>query len=197
MPKVSHVCQNPKCGKEFMAYTCNKRRFCSHKCQPSVLGFGDLHPNWKGGVKATAQGYRVALRKGHPRSTKDGYVLEHILIAEKALGKFLPEGSEVHHVDEKRSNNASNNLVICQDHAYHHLLHTRMRILEAGGHPDLHRICCGCKSVKVIDSFRQKKNRDALNEYCRQCAAANTEMRSEIRRIIKSESRRFAKKISG
>jgi len=196
VPKIPHVCQNPKCGKEFMAYACSKKRFCSIRCRPSVP-CGPLHHGWRGGVKDASQGYRVALRKGHPRSTKDGYVLEHILIAEKAIGKPLPKGAEVHHVDENRANNANSNLVICQNHAYHHLLHTRMRILEAGGHPNLHRICCGCKSVKIIDSFRQKKNRDLLNKYCSQCAAANTEMWSAIRRIIKSESRRFAKKISG
>jgi len=69
-----------------------------------------------------------------------GYVLisvhgkqyyEHILVAEKALGKPLPPGAEVHHLDENRRNNKPNNLVICPSRAYHKLLHMRMRQLKA------------------------------------------------------------------
>lgn len=56
--------------------------------------------------------------------TKAGYVsiceryifkYEHVHIAEKALGKAIPKGSVVHHVDENPANNAAENLVICQD----------------------------------------------------------------------------------
>src|SRR3990167_9989532 len=54
----------------------------------------------------------------------------HILVAEKALGRPLPEGVEVHHHDENRQNNSNSNLVICQDVAYHRLLHVIMRVLR-------------------------------------------------------------------
>lgn len=55
-------------------------------------------------------------------------------IAEAVLGKPLPPGAEVHHVDEDPFNNKSSNLVICEDRAYHWLLHQRMRALKACGH---------------------------------------------------------------
>lgn len=49
----------------------------------------------------------------------------HRLRAEAALGKPLPHGAQVHHADGSLDANAP--LVICQDAAYHKLLHQRMR----------------------------------------------------------------------
>ena len=63
-------------------------------------------------------------------------VLAHVLVAERALGRRLPKGAQVHHVDENRLNNAPTNLVVCPDAAYHQLLHRRQRALAACGHAD-------------------------------------------------------------
>jgi hypothetical protein len=71
--------------------------------------------------------------------------LEHIKIAEKVLGGSLPRGVEVHHVNgDPSDNHTPYNLVICQDHAYHKLLHTRQRAKVACGHVDW-RPCAFCK----------------------------------------------------
>ncbi len=50
---------------------------------------------------------------------------EHIAIAERALGKSLPALAKVHHVDGSTTRNANSNLVICENQAYHLLLHAR------------------------------------------------------------------------
>jgi hypothetical protein len=62
--------------------------------------------------------------------------LEHILIAERAMGHPMPVGAEVHHFNGDRSDNSRGNLVVCQDHAYHFLLERRGRALRACGNPD-------------------------------------------------------------
>lgn len=71
-------------------------------------------------------------------------VLEHVLIAERAIGHALPPAAQVHHVDEDRSNNTPGNLVICESSAYHQLLHQRTRAFKASGHADW-RKCHICK----------------------------------------------------
>lgn len=88
---------------------------------------------------------------GHKR--RDGYVvldfsgekkLAHVALAESALGRRLPAGAEVHHIDEDPSNNSPENLVVCPDAAYHKLLHQRQRAFDACGHYDWRR-CHICK----------------------------------------------------
>jgi hypothetical protein len=79
----------------------------------------------------------------------DGYLtlnrrLEHILVAEKALGKQLPRGAVVHHINTNRADNRPQNLVICPNAAYHALLHKRMRAIDACGNPNWMR-CAFCK----------------------------------------------------
>ncbi len=132
---------------------------------PPILR-GPDSPRWKGGTTMMA-GYKRVACHGHPRANRDGYVLEHILIAEKALGKPLPAGCEVHHAAGKGDNSK---LVICQDHAYHALLHRRMRVLAAGGIPDADKVCSRCKALKPHACFGpHRKEWDGLRSYCREC----------------------------
>lgn len=99
---------------------------------------------------------------------------EHIVVAERAFGGPLPAGVIVHHHDEDKSNNANANLVICQDRAYHNLLHVRMRILAAGGDPDTQKICDDCLGVLGRDEFGFDSGAsDGLMRLCRPCKRAS------------------------
>ena len=79
---------------------------------------------------------RAANGEGHKE--KSGYIQfraangrqgkrQHVLVAEKALGRELPNGARVHHANGIKSDNRPDNLVICPDEAYHMLLHKRIR----------------------------------------------------------------------
>lgn len=92
---------------------------------------GNNHPQWKGGQTINYAGYKLIKKPDHPRAhPQTRYIREHILIAEKAIGRYLSEDTPIHHFPE----NPSNQLIICQDRIYHHLLHRRYRALKACGH---------------------------------------------------------------
>lgn len=107
---------------------------------------------WKGGRTSSGHGYIRAHVPAHPRAGKKGYVYEHVLVVEKALGHYLPKTADIHHVDEDGTNNAPANLVACQDRGYHKLIHQRQRALKECGNPDAAR-CYYCQSYERQESI--------------------------------------------
>ncbi len=72
----------------------------------------------------------------------------YVLIVERGLGKPIPSGSMVHHIDLNRKNDSNANLVLCQDDQYHKILHKRTRILMNGGNPNTDQLCGTCHKIK-------------------------------------------------
>lgn len=68
--------------------------------------------------------YNYVKLPNHPRCDNDGYVYEHIVVAERKLGRMLKSGEVVHHVDGNKKNNNPDNLMVFasdSDHIkYHH-----------------------------------------------------------------------------
>ena len=127
---------------------------------------GKNSPNWKGGRRINAQGYAIVRLPSHPRASGNGYVLEHILVAEKALGKPLPPGAVVHHGAKERANNKkSGHLVVCQDADYHKLLHARMRAYHATGDPHK-RQCWICKKHDDPINLITDNHKGYMHEGC-------------------------------
>lgn len=100
---------------------------------------------------------------------------EHIVIAENALGKPLPEGSQVHHLDENPSNNDPRNLVICPNQSYHSLLHQRTRALQECGNANYLK-CQHCKQYDNPERLCIYTN----NIYHRKCETEYTRSRSGV-----------------
>ncbi len=71
---------------------------------------GDRNGSWRGGRKIDADGYVLLLIPGHPHSNAKGYVREHRLVVEKALGRYLAPTEVVHHKNGDRSDNRPENL---------------------------------------------------------------------------------------
>lgn len=83
---------------------------------------GEKSPRWKGGRYLSTHGYVTV-------TTEDGRQYEHILMAEKALGRKLkyispghPDNEVVHHIDGDKQGNRNDNLLVCT-HRYHTELH--------------------------------------------------------------------------
>lgn len=97
------------------------------------------------------------------------YKLRSRIVAEQALGCPLPPGAEVHHVDGNRRNDVPSNLVICQDHGYHLLLHRRATVVKRGGNPNTQRLCWKCDRLRLIEEFYAHAGRCWK---CRECSQA-------------------------
>ena len=121
------------------------------------------------------RGYILVMAKGHPRANRDGYVGEHVLVAERALGRYITSEHPVHHVDGQPANNKSRNLVVCQDQGYHKLLHQRATALAACGNASALK-CDICHSYDRQQEIRVYSYRKGVGRYGRHlsCNRAHT-----------------------
>jgi hypothetical protein len=83
---------------------------------------GENNPIWKGGRTSTAGGYIYLLRRNHPMSGKNGYVLEHRLVMAEKLGRMLGDDEHVHHINGVKDDNRPENLAVVSG-SDHKLLH--------------------------------------------------------------------------
>jgi hypothetical protein len=142
---------------------------------------GRTHPK-KGTGCLNGSGYFVTQHKGRSRRM-------HVLLVESILGKELPKGAEVHHINGDRSDNRNSNLVVCPSHAYHFLLHRRQDAFDACGNASWLK-CHYCgehddpKNLHVYG--RSPKNPDSVRAYHRSCV---TEYHRKRKQRIAQENR--------
>jgi predicted nucleic acid-binding Zn ribbon protein len=78
-------------------------------------------------------GYRVIYDPTHPKAMTsenwNGYVYEHVAVAQNSLGRSLESDEVVHHLDGNRENNRSSNLLVLE-RSQHAKLH---RWMETNG----------------------------------------------------------------
>lgn len=74
--------------------------------------------------KRMLNGYVLVHCPDHPKSlaSMDYYVYEHVIVAEKSLGRPILDDEEVHHLDFDRSNNRPDNLLVLRS-SEHRRLH--------------------------------------------------------------------------
>ena len=159
------------CGQRTNIPKRTDRRKNQIKGQPMRFLRGHIskikHPALNGGRIFDGRYWRIHA-PGHPRANTNGYVWEHIIIAEKALGKSLPNGTEVHHFPNRIN---FTHIVICENSPYHNLLHRRQTAFFGCGHPSW-RKCSYCKQWDapenlIIAKYGQVYHAKCQREYRR------------------------------
>lgn len=151
MPKAAFKqCEVPGCDKTGRLRKENRTRCDMHDARFRRNGHSDLTRRANGAGNVNLDGY-LDVRVDDGRRT-----YEHIAVAERALGKRLPEGCEVHHVNENRIDKRGANLVICPSTAYHRLLHQRMAARDACGNADW-RKCQHCQQYDAPERLNMKR----------------------------------------
>lgn len=84
-----------------------------------------------GHEKLRDDGYVKVYAPDHPHCTKDGYVMKHILIIEREIGRYLNPGECVHHINHIRSDNRVENLRLMTIHD-HMSMHMKERNKNRG-----------------------------------------------------------------
>lgn len=73
---------------------------------------GPTLPQWRGGRHYQSDGYVMIWKPDHPRAYDGRYMLEHIVVAEKMLGRLLEPNETVHHKNHVRDDNRPENLEV-------------------------------------------------------------------------------------
>ena len=80
-------------------------------CRVCRAEAGSSNGNWRGGTVKHRAGYVLRRVPTHPKAkTANGYILEHVLVMEELLGRYLVEGENVHHKNGVKDDNRPENL---------------------------------------------------------------------------------------
>jgi hypothetical protein len=122
---------------------------------------GKDNPSWKGGRRVDEQGYVQILMPDHPYA-RSGYVAEHRLVVEERTRlldpdnpslvevdgeKYLRTKAVVHHINEIKTDNSEENLMLLPEQKFHAFLHNSPLPMEEV----LRRISLGICHSKPLD----------------------------------------------
>lgn len=82
--------------------------------------------NGYGHIKNHNMGYVLAYVPEHPNAHKDGYVMLHTVLMERAIGRYLKPNEVVHHINHDKKDNRLENLKL-MDKKEHMKMHMTER----------------------------------------------------------------------
>lgn len=100
------------------------------KMKKAALGkhIGNKNGKWKGGRFKNRAGYICVMSFYHPYKNKCGYVMEHRLIIEKRIGRFLKPKEACHHVNKIKDDNRFKNLMAFKTQMAHNSFEANHKI---------------------------------------------------------------------
>jgi hypothetical protein len=125
-------------------------------------------------------GYIYARVQSHPRATSTGYVLEHRIIMENHLGRYLSGDELVHHDNEIKNDNRIENLILTtrSEHSKHHAKPMAVVKLK----------CPECKTLFQRDKYQTHLCKVKFNwTSCSRSCRAKFSRKLQLGRLSKEE----------
>lgn len=136
----------------------------------------------------------------HHRAKTNGYVDEHIVIAEQKIGRKLLPNEVVHHIDKNRLNNNPNNLIVMKSISAHTAYH-QGNILITTNEPYVYDCKAKVNYCTRCNKRIYYKNKTGL---CRNCynqtinhKVKNVPSKNELNNLIRNYSFVYIGKIYG
>lgn len=110
------------CGDDFkVSPSRSHAKYCSYKCSglATKKRINGVSPNWKGGKTTHTNGYILIVSRDHPNRMMNRYMLEHRLVCEKFMGRYLYKTEVVHHVNGDKTDNRIENLMVFKSDSAH------------------------------------------------------------------------------
>lgn len=118
-------------------------------------------------------GYKWISVPDHPNATSNGCVLQHRLVAEEVIGRYLTEEEVVHHVDEDKSNNIPSNLEVFatkSDHTRYHQTGIKLKNEEGIWYsPILNKMTSKQSDRRTSKDSDKQYHRASYERVCKNC----------------------------
>jgi hypothetical protein len=106
-------------------------------------------------------GYIYVYSPTHPRAKPNGYVAEHIIVAERKYGRQInPKIEDIHHINKIKSDNRPENIIVLSKKSHQHIHNPRY-----GDYRNKRYDLCICGKKKRI-----------VSKLCRQCNWEHTKI---------------------
>lgn len=148
----------------------------------------EKHSNWKGGKALTTQGYVSIYKPEHPNCNSNGRVMEHRLVMEAFLGRYLNNNECVHHINGFKKDNRIENLELTTNSA-HRAKHSIGNKFADGNSNWLGRKHKESSKIKIAKAIKGIKRSNDTKEKLRIKASINVKnlKRNNKGQFIKSK----------